>query len=328
MGRRRKPENSWLPPDVYVGRSKFEYRPKDGSRIPLCPLDSDRAMVWREHDRVSSPPDPHSFDVMLTAYMTSPQFAGLARETQKAYTRYAVQLRAVFGEQRSNEIEPHDVRQWLDTRGAAKSGALANRELSLLGAAFRWGYERGKCKVRPTLGVRRFTETPRDRIVEPDELVAFSTHASPRLRAYLTLRMATGLRQGELLALPLRALTNEEGLLVDDPSKRGQRRIIEWSPFLLAARDAVLALPPVARTYVWPATGGGKLTQAGFQVEWQRTMKKYVTAGGERFHEHDLRAAAVDELDLQHAQRLLGHQRVSTTSRHYRRRPERVKPAK
>jgi integrase len=317
-----------MPPRVYRGKSKYELRPRIGGCIKLCPLDVDRSTVWAAYHKAIAAPDPQSFDGLLTAYLASPQFGELVTHTKRAYERYAKQLRAVFGVMLSDDIEPADVRGWLDVRSTAKSGTLANREMALLGSVFRWGYERGKCARRPTIGVSRFREQARDRVVLPAELESFATHASPRLRAYLALRMATGLRQGELLSLPLRALTHDDGVLIEAPSKRGQRRLIEWSPALIAARDAVLALKPTARTYVWPSMSGGKLTQAGFQVEWQRTMRKFVEAGGERFHEHDLRAAAVEGLDLTHAQRLLGHQRSATTARHYRRTPEKVKPAK
>lgn len=328
MGRKRRSEDAWMPPRVYRGKSKFELRPRTGGYVVLCGLDADRSTVWAAYHQITAAPDPTTFGGLLTAYLGSPQFAKLAEQTKRAYQRYAGQLRQVFGAMLSDEIEPADIRAWMDVREEAKSGVLANRELALLGAVFRWGYERGKCRVRPTIGVSRFSEKARDRVVEPSELEDFATHASPRLRAYLAMKMATGLRQGELMQLNSRALMNDDGLLIGDPSKGGRRRIIDWSPALLAARSAILDLEPQGRTYVWPAAGGGKLTQAGFQVEWQRTMKKFVSAGGRRFHEHDLRAAAVDGLDLDHAQRLLGHQRVSTTSRHYRRRPERVKPAK
>ncbi len=328
MGRNRKPEDAWLPKRVYRGRSKYEYRPRTGGCIPLCPLDADRATVWQAYHRATAEPGPGSFKALRDAYFASPKFAKLAEETRRAYLRYSDQLLSVFGDMLADDIEPADVRAWLDARGEAKSEVLANRELALLGAIFKWGYERGKCKRRPTIGVERFSEAPRTRVVEPDEVLAFAAHAGPRLRAYLALKESTGLRQGEILALPLRALTQPDGLHVEHPSKRGQKRIIEWSPALEAARDAILALEPAARTYTWPAAGGGKLTQAGFQVEWQRTMRKHVDAGGERFHEHDLRAAAVDELPLEHAQALLGHLSAKTTRRHYKRRPTMVKPAK
>jgi len=327
VGRARK-SDSGLPARVYAGRSAYEYRPREGGCIRLAPLAATPEEVHRAYALISTKPVRKGFAGLITDYKDSADFKKLAEQTKRAYVRYATQLIAVFGHMEPDDIEPRHIREWLDARAAGKSAVVANREFAMMGAVVRWGYERGRIATRPTIGVRRFVEQPRTRVVTADELEAFAAHAGPRLRAYLALRMATGLRQGELLALPLRALTQPDGLHVENPSKRGQRRIIEWSPALQTACDAVLHLEPRLRPFAWPAAGGGKLTQAGFQVEWQRVMRKHVEAGGERFHEHDLRAAAVEELDLDHAQRLLGHQRQATTARHYRRTPEKVKPAR
>lgn len=64
------------------------------------------------------------------------------------------------------------------------------------------------------------------------------------------------------------------------------------------------------------------LTQHGFQSEWSRAMSRFVAAGGVRFHEHDLRAAATEKMALEHARLALGHQREATTRNHYRRLPQ------
>ena len=338
VGRKRKPEDSWMPPYVYRGKSKFEYRPNKHSCITLCPLTADRSAVWQAYHKASAAEDPTTFGGLLTAYLASLEFSKLGEHTRRAYTRYADQLRKVFGLMFSDEIEPADIRRWLDVRAQAKSETLANREFALMGSVFRWGRERGKCAGRPTLDVRRFVEEPRDRVVEADELAAFATHCSERLRAYLALRMVTPLRQGEIIDLPIQALRQVRaplddddpgvGLPVESPSKRGRRRIFDWSPALQAAVEAVLRLEPRIRPYTWPASGGARMTQNALQNDWKRAMKKHIAAGGAPFREHDLRAAAVDELDLLHAQLVLGHQSIKTTRRHYRRRPERVKPAR
>lgn len=341
MGRKRKPGFDWLPPRVYPGRSQFELRPRDMSTIKLCAISSDRATVWRRYQeeltRLEAEPDPGLFASLLNDYLASREFEKLAEETQRAYGRYAEQLRAVFGDMPTNDIEPVDIREWLDARAAAKSETLANREFAMLGSVFRWGRERGRCAGRPTKDVRRFSEQPRDRDVTEAELAAFRAHCGPRLNAYLDLRMATGLRQGEvLLGVPISALRavraplNDDdpgvGLPFDKPSKNGLKRPYKWSPGLQKAADAILALEPRDRTYTWPAARGGKLTQDGFANEWKRAMKRYRAAGGEPFREHDLRASAVADLTDEHAQLVLGHRNIGTTRRSYKRRPRPVEP--
>jgi len=256
VGRKRKPGFDWLPPRVYVGKAQFELRPRDMSTINLCVLTSERSTVWKRYHeemaRLAAQPDPGLFGTLLTDYMASREFEKLADETRRAYERYAVQLRGVFGHMPTNDIEPVDIREWLDARAAAKSETLANREFAMLGSVFRWGRERGRCAGRPTKDVRRFSEQPRDRDVTEAELAAFRVHCGPRLNAYLDLRMATGLRQGEvLLGVPIAALRavraplNDDdpgvGLPFDKPSKNGLKRPYKWSPGLQKAADAILA---------------------------------------------------------------------------------------
>ena len=48
----------------------------------------------------------------------------------------------------------------------------------------------------------------------------------------------------------------------------------------------------------------------------------------ERFQDKDLRKKVGSDIDLDHAQALLGHTAAETTRRHFRLRGERVKPAK
>ena len=61
---------------------------------------------------------------------------------------------------------------------------------------------------------------------------------------------------------------------------------------------------------------------------WQRFMKKILdkTKVVERFTEHDLRAKAASDTDIQHTQKLLGHYSSDITNRIYRRKAEKVKP--
>ncbi len=325
---RRNPADAWMPPRVYRGRSAFEFRPKGGGAVRLAPLTATPREVLAALARLNSDAAPGSVAALLEDAAASAWFAGLATWTQRGYRRAFVQLRKVFGHMPALDLRPEHIRRWLDARADAKSVYVANREFGALAGVCRWGYERGWLVVNPCKGVRRFREQPRDRKVMPAELAAFADLCSPRLRAYLALRMVVPLRQGELLALPLAALRAPDGIPVDEPSKGGIPRTFAWTEARRLAADAVLALDPPARTFTWPGRRDRRtgqvtpFTQHGFQSEWTRVMARYVATGGIRFHEHDLRAAATEELALEHAQLALGHQSIATTRRHYRRRSQ------
>jgi integrase len=57
-------------------------------------------------------------------------------------------------------------------------------------------------------------------------------------------------------------------------------------------------------------------------------MKAALEGGilGERFTDHDIRRETGSDTSLEHATKLLGHSNPSVTSKHYRVRPDVVKP--
>ena len=78
---------------------------------------------------------------------------------------------------------------------------------------------------------------------------------------------------------------------------------------------------------LFPSRYGTQQTARGFKSAWQRAMAEYVAAGGARFWEHDIRAKSGSDAQTDaRAQDLLGHASASTTRRHYRRAPAKVRP--
>jgi integrase len=64
---------------------------------------------------------------------------------------------------------------------------------------------------------------------------------------------------------------------------------------------------------------------------WQRFMKRLLQDTGieERFTEHDLRGkVGSDVASIERAAELLGHASKEITKRHYRRKPEMIKPVR
>ena len=68
-------------------------------------------------------------------------------------------------------------------------------------------------------------------------------------------------------------------------------------------------------------------SKSGFAYLWRRSIDRFIKKGGIKFNEHDIRKTVANEADnLEHAQRLLGHQDAKTTSSAYRiGRPETVR---
>ncbi len=182
--------------------------------------------------------------------------------------------------------------------------------------------------------VQKYAIKRRERYVEDWELAEALQVAPPMLRAYVILKLLTGLRRGDLLRLRPTDL-RDDGIHVVT-HKTGTRLIIEWSPALREAVDAALqARPKHIAPWLFCTHRGQPYVKEdsfapAFNSLWQRFMARALkqTQLEERFQEKDLRKKVGSDIDLDHARTLLGHTTAETTRRHYRLRGERVKPAK
>ena len=101
------------------------------------------------------------------------------------------------------------------------------------------------------------------------------------------------------------------------PGSRETSSLARYAYMRGKGKDTVKILPVPAR--VLPrrystSRNGTPYTDTGFASAWQRVMKKFVAAGNERFHEHDIRGkVATDIDDPLAAQKLLGHQSIKMT---------------
>lgn len=245
-------------------------------------------------------------------------------------------LKPVFGHMPITAVKPMHVYKYRDLRG--KDGkTAANRDIEVLSHAFTKAIEWGLCENHPIKGkVRKFSTPPRTRYIEDWEIQEALKVASPFIRAYVNLKLLTGLRRGDMLSLKLSDL-KEDGIHVTPRKTQnttGKKIIIEWSPDLVQAIADIRGIAKKVGS-IWlfhTRTGQPYIQQGGtanaFDSIWQRFMAKALSETGlvEKFTEHDLRAKVASDTTIGHAQRLLGHNSQNTTDRIYRRAAEKVKP--
>lgn len=274
-----------------------------------------------------------------------------APATYRGELIHAGYLRAFFGDMPVDAVERQHVYQYLDIRGES-SPVSANREKALLSvmmkAATRWGLR----KDNPCTGVERLREAPRDRYVEEQDLTHFLSCAPDWFRPYTDLKLMTGLRKSDLLAMKLADL-RDDGIHVEPRKgrrsvtkgraggeRRGKQIVITWTDELRAvvaacmgARKRIGSLYLFANRLGQPYIDESTGKTSGFDSIWQRAMTKAVEtakAAGlafERFTEHDLRAkAASDAESLSRASEVLDHSSEAMTKRVYRRKAKVVRP--
>jgi len=248
-----------------------------------------------------------------------------APRTQLDYRKQLPLLRAVFGEVPPAEITPTHVFEYRNTR-ALQSVVQANREKSLLSAVFTKALEWGAAAQNPCKQVPRLHEQKRERYISEAEFQSVRALATPMMQIAMDLALLTGLRQGDLLGLEKRHLTDEGIDIVT--AKTRKRLIIEWSPELRAVVDRAFDISPRVRQFVICNRQGKRYTSDGFRTIGDRLMRgaAETEAISERFTFHDIRAKSLSDDTAAAAAIRSGHSDPKVTNTIYRRKPTRAKP--
>jgi integrase len=349
MPRKRNTENRGLPARWVLKHGAYYYLPPtdlrdqwDGkSWFFLGKRLSDAYKVWAE--RISAPDRITTIGALLERF-TIEVIPNKAPKTQIDYRRYVVTLSKTFGHVLLADLEPQHIYQYVDKRSAKTA---AHREIEVLSAAFTKAVQWGLIKAHPFKGeVRLEGEKARTRYVEDWELEAAMALPSRRkkgsvamVQAYLRLKLLTGLRQRDLLLLTMSQLM-DDGIHVT-PSKTarstGKKLIYEWTTELKDAVEQAKSVRPAISPYLFCNRFGAcyvdieKGTAGDWNNIWQKFMARVLkdTEVKERFTEHDLRAKVGSDAEtLERAKQLLAHSDQKLTERIYRRRPEKIKPAR
>lgn len=275
---------------------------------------------------------------MLDTFMAEYVAMYLAESTFDSYKYHLLPLKKVFGHLHPRVIEPHMVYRYMDDRPRV----AGNREASVLSSALTFAVEKGWIKTNLLYknirrrGARK--ENPRKRLPTYGELQSFTTGTytsyhrpdlkSPSseelpicpdwLKGYVALKMITGLRQGQMLAINLTEhWDNDKGQLYPPTSKGGADTRYHGEGLRVVIKSILGDRLP--RGTLFTNTHGRAITASGFRSSWRRAMERYVAAGFEKFNEHDIRKYVASEAEsLEHAQKLLGHQSPKVTAQVYR----------
>jgi integrase len=349
MAQKRKSENRGLPARWVLKHGAYYYLPPTGLRnqwdgkawFRLGKTLPEAYKAWAE--RIAAPERIATIASLLERFALE-VIPTKAPKTQIDYMRYVGVLTKTFGNVALADLEPQHVYQYVDKRSAKTA---AHREIEVLSSAFTKAVQWGLIKAHPFKGeVRLEGEAPRTRYVEDWELEAVLSLPARRkkgsvlmVQAYLRLKLLTGLRQRDLLLLTMSDL-QEDGIHVT-PSKTarssGKKLIYEWTPELRSAVEQAKAVRSAISPYLFCNRFGAcyvDLTH-GTANDWNNIWQKFMTRVlaetevKERFTEHDMRAKVGSDAEtLERAKQLLAHSDAKLTQRVYRRRPEKIKPAR
>lgn len=349
MPKPRNKENQGLPTRWQAKHGAYYYQVPPGLEHlwegkKLYRLGSSLAEAYKTWaNKLDKPIKVHTINDLLDRYSLE-VVPEKAKSSQGSQAVFIAKLKQVFGAMALLDIKPRHVYAYVDKR-TAKVSAL--REVEVLRHAFTKAVEWGYLDTHPFKSEVRLSHgAPRDRYVEQWEIDAINSLETKRkkgsvdmVKAYIKLKLATGLRRGDLLRLRV-ADVKDDGIHVT-PSKTkhstGKRAIYAWADDKgvdngrRAAIDAALATRPCLSPFVFCKRDGSCYIDAdtetchGWDSLWQRFVDRVLTETKvtERFTEHDLRAkTGSDAPTLERAQQLLTHASSSTTKRIYRRKPE------
>ncbi len=244
-------------------------------------------------------------------------------------------LRAMVGHNRPSSVRTVHCYQLYDE--LKKRGlTTANRHMEKLSHLFTKGIEWGVMTDHPMVGKFKKSHTSPLRTYVTDEVIAEARKSAPELiKAYIDLKLLTGLRMSDMLSLRARDWKADGLHVVPRKTKRstGRAMVFERTPALEAAIDTVLALDgrPDITEYLFCTRAGDPYikpngTMNGFQSIWGRWQREKVT---HRFKERDIRVkVGSDSESDEDAAKRLGHSSATTARKHYRAKPDVVRPLK
>lgn len=223
-----------------------------------------------------------------------------------------------FGARKLDDISPSDIDSFY-AKIAAATPTQANRVIALLRHAYnnavRWNW----AARNPVTGIRRRTETPRERYLtrsEFDRFIAALRKRGNRPSALaIEFILVTGCRRGEALSASW-AQFDLEGGIWTKPSAHTKSNKSHRVPLARGALDVLRRAHGASSTYVFPGRNGAALADV---KKLFRAVCSEAAIDDMRIH--DLRHTFASDVasggtSLPMLGQLLGHTQVSTTARY------------
>lgn len=261
----------------------------DLERILALPETMAKFAAAKDAQTIRPAPSVAYVEGLVIAFLKSPEFGNLKGGTQKDYRRYLDAFRTEFGDWRVALFEDpriaQDLAEWRDGANGARTGDL---RMAVVSRLFGWARSRGLTTARPTDALERIHKADRsDLIWTPDDLAKLLSASPEPLRLAIRLAVETGLRKGDLIALPWSAVSDLS--IRWRTSKRGKDTVIPVTPALRTLLAEIPRKSPVILT----SSAGRPWTSTGLDTAFGRARDR---AGIADLRWHDLRGTAVTRL--------------------------------
>lgn len=239
----------------------------------------------------------------------------LAPSTVKLYDQVAVHLKQWLQDFAPEQVRPKHI--VAIKRKLVATPNYSNLVISVLRTVFDYALEAELVESNPAVGVKKYPEAKRTRLITPEEYRAIYTHAEPRLQVIMDLAVRTGQRITDVLTIKNADLT-ADGIAFEQ-QKTGARGTVAWTPELrrITARARGLNGNCVSLVYLLQNRRRRPPDYRTVLRQWGAACR---AASVQDAHLHDLRALAGTLVKRQgkDAQALLMHTSERQTARYLR----------
>jgi integrase len=273
-------------------------------------LSRNRAAALRMYDEKMRPPSNAIEQLLRDAIAARPRLRSSTRKQYETAVRHIAHGLQQF---QPHEILPRHVAEFKAT--LADTPNMANRCLSVLRLAMDYALERGEIDRNPAIGIPRFREVRRPRLLSPTEYRAIYDQAGPRLQCIMDLCYLTGQRITDVLTIRRSQL--RDGGIEFVQQKTGARLLVR-APGLAEVIERAKGLHGAVQPLtLFRSRRGGPPHYRTVRDQWEAACE---AAGVEDAHIHDLRAMSLTHARAQglNATALAGHTTEAMTVRYLR----------
>lgn len=260
---------------VYAWRGGPRIHTAEGARPVIGPELLAKAMEHRSARGLSR---TDNLNRIVDAYRASPEFALLAASTQRDYRLWLDRISAKFGTAPLAAFEDRRMRaaviQWRNQWAAQPR--TADKASNMMGTLLGWAVGEGELSINVAAKIRQLHSADRSDLVWEREHMRAMASAPKHLRDALKLAGLTGLRLGDLVALPIEAVGPRAIVLTTN--KRKGRAVIPILPAVRRLLDKLISerkTGPVllnSRGQGWTASGLGGVFQKAKPAGFARTI--------------------------------------------------------
>lgn len=245
---------------------------------------------------------------LITRYLSSPQFAGLAERTRRDRRKFLDKARSDVGEMELRALEARGARgaliRWRNQYQATPK--TADELLGAVGVVLQWACDNGDIGVNPVKDFPRIYRVNRAEVIwEPQHLATLLSHAAPEFEHAVRLAALSALREHDLIRLPWSAV-GERAIVWQTGKSRGRRTVV--IPITPPLRALLNEIPKRATTVLassrkrpWKLSGLAAALRRARLDAIEHAAKihgKGAKTGIEGLRFHDLRGTAATNMLL------------------------------